>query len=791
VKDTKAPVLTGVPADATVECDYVPNPPNVTAKDNCDQGNIEVWYMETRENGSCKYNYKLIRSWTAQDACGNKNTKTQTITVRDTKAPVLYGVPNDKTVDCDEIPGKPQVYAKDNCDEDDIEVWYAENRVEGSCKHNYKLVRTWTAQDACGNTTTAKQTITVIDNKAPTLHGVPDDISVECDEIPSPPHVYAKDNCDNDDIEVWYMENRTDGSCKNNYKLVRSWTAQDACGNKTTKYQTIHVKDTKAPVLEGAPDDITVECGEMPQPPHVKAKDNCDTDLEVWYTEDRTDSPSSNYYKVKRTWIAQDNCGNQVKKVQFITMKRTQPPVLSGVPANMTVECDNVPARPNVNGYSNCGDDVNIHFSETREDGNCTQNYRLKRVWTATDAFGNSATATQYIQVQDTKPPVGSCPDFLDKEVRTIADLPYPNASDEIVWNMIVEIEDDFKDNCGKVIVELDRWEDIQCANPDGNHMMKTFRIFYFRVSDECGNKVPELCKVTYSAKCNNFCTHDQNFWGNKYAKANGLTSEEISETLFNKYGSIKIGQDNCGFSVNDAQCLLGLLPYNGSSNAPLPENYVLDCNIKMSNKLIAEFLALHQNIRYNFHYRDLDLDKIVLYHSCAISYPLIQDLKLSHTSTVKDLIDIANKYLACKCGGWCDDFPSDYGAKMLKAISALNEYWNECVITKPCENEIGLKKDLENSTRSKVISHSGTILNVYPNPANGGFYINLNNFMGKNAELRIYNATGRLVLNKKINNISGSDERIQLNNHPVGFYMISLKVEGEDGFKQAKVILN
>jgi len=57
------------------------------------------------------------------------------------------------------------------------------------------IVRTFMATDDCGNSVTATQIITVIDNTPPVLSGVPQDTLIECDgDVPPPPTVTAFDN---------------------------------------------------------------------------------------------------------------------------------------------------------------------------------------------------------------------------------------------------------------------------------------------------------------------------------------------------------------------------------------------------------------------------------------------------------------------------------------------------------------------------------------------------------------------------------------------------------------------
>ena len=55
----------------------------------------------------------------------------------------------------------------------------------GTCANEYTLTRTFIATDACGNTATASQTITVTDNTAPVFTSVPAAATIECPLTPS------------------------------------------------------------------------------------------------------------------------------------------------------------------------------------------------------------------------------------------------------------------------------------------------------------------------------------------------------------------------------------------------------------------------------------------------------------------------------------------------------------------------------------------------------------------------------------------------------------------------------
>src|SRR5205814_1258754 len=56
---------------------------------------------------------------------------------------------------------------------------------EGSCAGTFTETRTWRAVDACGNISgTVAQTITVIDNTAPTIGGQGINATISCPSVP-------------------------------------------------------------------------------------------------------------------------------------------------------------------------------------------------------------------------------------------------------------------------------------------------------------------------------------------------------------------------------------------------------------------------------------------------------------------------------------------------------------------------------------------------------------------------------------------------------------------------------
>jgi hypothetical protein len=76
-------------------------------------------------------------------------------------------------------------------------VTSSDSIIPTDCESEYTLIRTFYAEDECGNISDAEQVITVEDNTAPELSDLPGDLVLDCEaEIPNPPAITANDLCD-------------------------------------------------------------------------------------------------------------------------------------------------------------------------------------------------------------------------------------------------------------------------------------------------------------------------------------------------------------------------------------------------------------------------------------------------------------------------------------------------------------------------------------------------------------------------------------------------------------------
>ena len=313
-------------------------------------------------------------------------------------------MPADITIECDvdandlTITGDVTDEA-DNCDTG-LEATFTDNVNAGDCANASVITRIWSLTDACDNTTTLVQTITVVDTTAPTFNeALPLDTTLECDEIPDGNSLTANDNCG--DATVTLEEAITEGSCENEYTLVRTWTALDTCGNTTTHTQTINIIDTTAPTFnETLPIDINVECESVPSVETLTANDNCGT-ATVTFVEEITNGACSSDFIISRTWTAVDSCGNNSVHTQIITVQdNTTPTLVSDLDENINVNCDAIPEVPDLVFEDACSNAIEVTFNETSTQTNDFEDYEITRVWTVIDDCGNEANFTQNIAVE-------------------------------------------------------------------------------------------------------------------------------------------------------------------------------------------------------------------------------------------------------------------------------------------------------------------------------------------------------------------------------------------------------
>ncbi len=121
---------------------------------------VSLVEIGTVTNLGCGSTYTATRTWQALHANGKASQCSQTVAVVDTTPPVLHDVPADATVSCAHLPPPAAVTAVDHCDAPPG-VNFSEVRLPGGSAGNFQLQRTWSATDACGNSASRSQILTV------------------------------------------------------------------------------------------------------------------------------------------------------------------------------------------------------------------------------------------------------------------------------------------------------------------------------------------------------------------------------------------------------------------------------------------------------------------------------------------------------------------------------------------------------------------------------------------------------------------------------------------------------
>ena len=240
VQDMTPPVIAVPPTRLSVNCPETPAFAEATATDNC--STPVLTYLDVTTPGACAGSYSVTRTWTATDTCGNASTASQTINVKDTTPPVIAALPETTTIDCSATPTFAVATATDACGTV-ASLTSADATTPGACAGSYSVTRTWTATDACGNTSKASQTINIQDTTGPTTTtSFSASVDVNCDAIPLKPELVFIDNCSAVSTPV-YTE-KIINQTTNSYSIVREWDVSDACGNPSKFVQVINVTVT-------------------------------------------------------------------------------------------------------------------------------------------------------------------------------------------------------------------------------------------------------------------------------------------------------------------------------------------------------------------------------------------------------------------------------------------------------------------------------------------------------------------------------------------------------------------
>lgn len=463
-EDKLAPVFYNC-EDVEVKCYESTDPQDIQspyAIDAC-EGDVAVSHTDAEESLMCEFDYSKIitRTWTASDSHGNTSTCTQIITVDrgsfdDVVAPKSYDgtVGNNPAFSCSdvfeklangaptpEVTGRPISLACNTMNQ------YYEDQELPVCGVSRKYIRRWLVIDWClGQEESYTQIIKILDDEKPVCLDNPEDVIIvendtdECNNDFLVPEPNVQD-CSNTSYTVAYkvddggspysgLSNQNvsvtnQGYIINNLPLgdnIVVYTITDDCGNVAKCYRKVRVIDTETPVAVCL-EYVVVSINETGQAQvYVDAfndgsYDNCGIDTimvrrmvagcgtNTQFSDKVTfccNDATVDYRQVlMRVW---DHSGNYNDCMINVRVEDKIAPTIQCPPSPVSVSCDQ-DRSPSKLGSATASDNCNVTVSHNDIEylNDCGLGY-IRRVWTATDVSGRTASCTQIIYVADQDP---------------------------------------------------------------------------------------------------------------------------------------------------------------------------------------------------------------------------------------------------------------------------------------------------------------------------------------------------------------------------------------------------
>lgn len=445
IVDTTAPVVAEYDAEITRPCgDY--EGIFITAEDNCN--GVIITYTDVRYSGTCLG--RIERTYHVQDSCGNVTSGLiqQIITLTDTENPVAVAQPQDLTLECGSFESIPSFMPEftDNCDPDGVDITGDTTRVNIEC--GYEIRYHWRGTDNCNNSADLYQTITVIDTQDPYFTSVPEGYTAECSDELVYANATAADLCDSDVI-VSVAVDTIAGDCPNSYTIRRTFRATDDCGRTASAVQNIEVLDRTAPNFTFVPANETVRC-DLFNPGTASAEDVCgNATVTSTITEEPYNNPNAEFACgkiVTYAWEAKDDCNNVRRDTTvYIVYDNVAPTFVGTLPTEpIVVQCaSEIPTFITLTATDVCGEawvdrDEVVIYSDS------CGNQMIEVVYVASDACGNTATASYQIHVEDTTDPqfdqtVSDITLTCNQDVPAAANL---TATDNCSSNVRIEMEE-------------------------------------------------------------------------------------------------------------------------------------------------------------------------------------------------------------------------------------------------------------------------------------------------------------------------------------------------------------
>ncbi len=421
------------------------------ATDDC--GIAKVEYQDVMGTSTCPL--IVTRTWTITDNSGNKATCIQTIEVDDTVSPAISDINlSNLTLSCDATDISEQITAWLNnhagataTDECEVVNWSHDfTELIPGCGSTGTATVTFTASDACLNTSVVSANITVQDITVPTITTEASNAIVECDGegndaalsawLANHGGATAIDNCG--DIVWSYSPSILEISddCGATGHVEVTFRATDECSLYSETTAIFTIIDVTKPVINNTNKlDLTIECADATMDTQIHdwlfnhagatATDACSGDNINWtnnFTELSFSNGCGNGGEMTVTFTATDDCNNYETTTAKIIIRDQTPPSITTQASNKTVECNGLGNVNELNAWlgSNGGATAtdlcgNVTWSNNASalSDLCGATGAVTVTFTATDECGNESATSATFTIVDTTPPTIYCPESI------------------------------------------------------------------------------------------------------------------------------------------------------------------------------------------------------------------------------------------------------------------------------------------------------------------------------------------------------------------------------------------
>ncbi|MEI6408671.1 MAG: ice-binding family protein [Bacteroidota bacterium] len=788
VTDLTEPVITCPTVTENIECPATPVFGIATATDLCGTVNPVITFTDfTTQSGICSQQYSVTRIWTATDNCGNASTCSRSISVTDNTPPVIQNPPANILADCSDLLPVLNLTAIDLCSGNAPVLMISEVQTPGICPILFTILRTWSATDACGNSSTMSQTVTMTENSIPEFTTQAADLTLECDQLTNLDHYQnwldshaGATILDCSNITWTYMDSpliTNPSECGSTFQKIIRFTATDACGNSAFQDAIFTVADLTPPVFTVLPTHLEVECVEgyngdiamsdwIEHFGYAQVNDKCGSvATKVVFINEIPGC--GNTFTRNYEFRATDECGNtNYVRASFSVVDHTGPVIVKCPEGNVLLTCEFDVPPPDYAGVittDNCGA-VTVTANTYSTGVGCKFWPKTISYWyMATDECHNmTVSCDQSFHIIDSIPPIYTGPDTI--KVVCVQDLPGSGAATDYLAPYFV-------DNCYDLICTGSK-----LAQNDVNSV--TYSV---QSKDLCGNWAA-CFPVTFIATggCKPICAATQTMWGNKSGVINGVTTTEAIDKFMLKYGGVTVGKLHKSMTATSADCIHQMLPGNGNTaqfnpgiytfgqaNNCLPGSPLLNIDGTLKNKLATNIIAMQFNVWYNLEYneRNLGVQELAKLPPCLVHQIVMNKLETDHV-TVQELLNLSNDYLA-----GVGAFPPNFGNLLNSALENLNKYWENCQINNPC------------ASKSRAGTYAETNLynlSLAPNPVSDLATITFE--IASDAELVVRFVSNTGIQSESLNQvvIGFNSLSFSTKNFPAGIYTIVLQ-QGKD----------